>query len=132
MQLTTQLPLLLAYVTGMILALVFWRRSPGPSLLTLLATVLLLVIAVLQAFLFFYSVRARHDLGWSDERFGWMSGGNNLVGSVLRAGACGLLLIAVFMGRNAGQHAGLDLGLPRTGLASRPSEEVGITSRPGD
>jgi hypothetical protein len=109
-QLAVQAPSLLAYLVGIILALVFWRRCPGPSLLTLLALALLLVTSLVQTFLLLYLFRARADFGWDEARVGWMLSASALVGSVIRAAALGLLLAAVFLGRR---------GTPRTGPASR-------------
>jgi hypothetical protein len=105
-QLAGQAPVLLAYLVGMILALVFWRRSPGPCVLTLVATGLLLGTTLVQSFLFLYLIRAREDFGWTEERYRWMLSANALVGSVIRAVAFGLLLAAVFVGRKGVQQTG--------------------------
>jgi hypothetical protein len=43
-QLMSLSPLLLVYFVGLILALVFWRRCPTPSLLVVIAGVLLLAL----------------------------------------------------------------------------------------
>lgn len=102
-QMLVQIPILLMYVIGMILALMFWRRCRGPSLLTLLAMMLLLVTKLVQSFLFLYLVRAKEDFGWSYEDFNWILSANGLFGNFISAAAFGLVLIAVFSGRNATQ-----------------------------
>jgi hypothetical protein len=130
-QLAVQAPALLVYLGGMILALVFLRRSPGPSALTLAATGLLLVTSVAQSLASVYLVRARADLGWTDARLSAVLLANGLAGSALRAVAFGLLLAAVFVGRRVGQGSALAEALHRTGPASRDAEEHGITGRPG-
>jgi hypothetical protein len=98
-QLLGQAPVLLAYLVGLVLALVFYQRCPRPALLTLIALALLLVTTLVQSFLFIYSVRARDDFGWNDEQFGWWLSATGLMGSVIRAAAFGLMLTAVFIGR---------------------------------
>jgi hypothetical protein len=110
-QLAGQAPVLLVYLVGMILALVSWRRCPGPCALTLGATALLLVTTLVQSFLFLYLSRARIELGWSDEQYGWALSANTLVGSMIRAAAVSLLLTAVFIGRK---------GVPPSGLNRAP------------
>ena len=42
-QLLVQLPLWVAWLVGIVLALVFWRKHPRPSMLALIAVVLLLL-----------------------------------------------------------------------------------------
>jgi hypothetical protein len=130
-QLAVQAPALLVYLVGLILALVFLRRYPGPSALTLVAAGLLLLISLAQSFLSVYLVRARADFGWSDARLGAMASANALAGSALRAVAFGLLLTAVFIGRRVKQRSGPMEPLRRPGPASRQSEDHGIPGPPG-
>jgi hypothetical protein len=126
-----QSPVLLVYLVGMILALVFWRRYPGPSLLTLIATVLLLSLTVTQIFVTQYLFYMRADKGWGHEKLAWLLSAVGLTSSILRAAGLGLLLAAVFLGRRGAQRAEPNQPLQPTGPALRPSEEQGITSRPG-
>ena len=130
-QLLGQAPILLVYLVGMVVALVFWRRCPRPAMLTLIGMALLLVTTLVQSFLFIYFHWARDDFGWSHERLGWMLSANGLVGSVFRAAAFGLVLTAVFIGRKERWQTAPNEELQPTGPASRQSEEHGITSRPG-
>jgi len=130
-QLLGQAPVLLVYLVGMVLALVFWRRCPRPAMLTLIGMALLLVTTLVQSFLFIYLVWARDDFGWSQERLGWMLSANGLMGSVIRAAAFALVLTAVFMGRKERWQTTPNEELQLTGPASRQSNEYGITSRPG-
>jgi hypothetical protein len=115
----------------MILALVCWRRYPGPPALTLVAMGLLLVTTLVQSFLFFYLVRARIELGWTDEKYSSILAANALVGSLIRAVALSALLAAVFIGRKGVPQPKPYNALQRTEPASGRSEEYGITSRPG-
>ncbi len=124
-------PVLLVYLVAMTLALVWWRRWPGPCALTLASTGLLLLMALVQPFVFFYLSRAHLELGWPDERFGWMMSANALVGSVVHAAAFGLLLTAVFIGRKDVAPTAPSRALQPTAPASERSKEFGITTRPG-
>jgi hypothetical protein len=98
-QLTAQIPTLLVYVTGLIFALVYWRRCPVPSALVFAGTVMLLVVALLQPLLTQYLVQARAELSWPAQTLGWVLSAVTLGSSVLRAVALGLILTAVFFGR---------------------------------
>jgi hypothetical protein len=131
-QLLSQGPMLLAYLVGAILALVFWRRCPSPARLTLIATLLLLVVSLVQSFLVSFFVQARVDQGWSYEQVGLIMAVLGLVASLIRVTAFALLLTAVFMGRKVTPAAMFHQALPVTEpLASQGSIEHGITRLPG-
>lgn len=119
-QLAGQAPVLLAYLVGVILALVFWQRSPVPALLTLIAMVLFLMTTLVQSVLVHYLVRVSADSGMT---LGWMLSANAVIGSVLRAMAVGLMLAAVFTGRRSSLHR-------KPNQALLPTEEHHITNRP--
>ncbi|MFO0966813.1 MAG: hypothetical protein U0793_14670 [Gemmataceae bacterium] len=87
-----QLPYLLAYIAGMVLALSFWRRYPTACLLLLLGC---LVKMVASLALVFYSL-----FFWFDKGEGPIEMVPLLI-TVIDAGAYGLLLSAVFVGRRA-------------------------------
>ena len=125
-QLLGQAPLLLAYVVGVILALVFWRRCPRPSMLTFLAMMLLLITTLVQAFLIGYLLQG----GWNPEKLRLFMRATVLMGNLLHMTAIGLILAAVFIGRKVAQQSRPNQTLQLTGPASRQSEEHGITSRP--
>jgi hypothetical protein len=131
MLLLGQSPVLFVYVLGLILALVFWKRYPGPCLFLLIATVLLLVVSVTQTFATQYLIHARAEKGWKDNELGLMLSTVGLAGGVLRAVGFGFLLAAVFLGRGVAQRGTPSEALRPPGPALRPSEEQGITSRPG-
>ena len=98
-------PLLVAYLTGMILAFIYWRRYPIPSLLCLLASAVLFVTTVSQPFVTIYLFNEFVARGhWSMSDF---LATVAFVGSGLRALAVGLLLGAVFSGRRAAKTAPL-------------------------
>ena len=98
-RLGTESPMLLVYLTGMILALVFWRRCPGPSLMTLIAMILLLVTTVSLGFSQAYFLQARVEKGWTNDTYShilWITG---FLGSFMHAIAFALLFGAIFSGR---------------------------------
>ena len=99
MQLAVQAPVLLTYLVGAILALMLSRRAPGPSLLTLAATVLLLLTAVAQGSAQVWLTHAHNDLRLEPRHVGLWFSIIAFVGSGIRAVAVSLLLTAVFIGR---------------------------------
>jgi hypothetical protein len=107
-QLLPQAPLLLAYLTAVLLAVTFWQRCPTPALLTLIAAGLLLVVAVGQTFFNFYIIEARDNLGGGQTRIGWLFAAVGIISSLLWTLAFGLLLGAVFHGRRREQRPSED------------------------
>jgi hypothetical protein len=99
MQLLAQAPVLLVYLAGLILALVFWRRCPTPCLLVFVATVVLLLLTMIHPFLSGYFIQARTEMGWTHEKLGSIFSAIALTTSCLRAAALGLLLAAAFIHR---------------------------------
>jgi hypothetical protein len=130
-QLASQSPVLLVYLVAIILALVFWRRWPGPCAFTLASMGLLVLMALVQPFVFLYLSRAPLELGWPHGRVGWLMSATALTGSLIRATAFGLLLAAVFIGRKGERQMGPSRPLPPSAPAPEPSEEYGITRLPG-
>jgi hypothetical protein len=94
-----QLPVYLALLVGIVLALVFWRRHPTVSLLAVIAFVLLLIVSVVGTFLSAYLPIALQRQGVGTADVGYTVGIVNLVGSVVAGGAWAALLVAFFIGR---------------------------------
>jgi hypothetical protein len=133
MQLVAQAPLLLAYLVGFILALALRSRYPGPALLTLIATALLLVISVAQPFVFLYIISARAEWDLDHKHEAWMLSVSTIIGSTIRAASFVLLLAAVFSGRRRlARPVALPEPLPRAEPALGTADEHGITHRPGN
>src|SRR5262245_41631170 len=97
LQLASQAPILLTYLVGAILALVFWGRYPGPALLTLLACLLLLILSLAHSFVTFWLIHS-HDMREADR--GTMFAILAITSNVLRALGFAMLLTAVFVGRS--------------------------------
>jgi hypothetical protein len=102
-QLMSASPLLLVYFVGLILALVFWRRCPTPSLLVVIGSVLLSLVTVTYICVYQYLLQSRVELGWTHEKLGWALTITSLSSSCLRAAGVGLLLAAVFLQRRVPQ-----------------------------
>lgn len=100
-QLAAQSPVLLAYLVGAVLSLVFWGRYPGPAMLTFFACLLLLLVNLGQTFLIQYFIHLP-DVRAADRA--WVFTISALISSVLRAAGFGMLLTAVFIGRGPRQR----------------------------
>jgi hypothetical protein len=118
-QLISASPLLLVYFVGLILALVFWRRCPTPSLLVVIASVLLLLVTVTNICVYQYLLQSRVELGWTHEKLGWALTIVSLTSSSFRAAGMGLILAAVFLQRRVSQSAG-----PESVMRTAPAPTV--------
>ncbi|NOZ27789.1 MAG: hypothetical protein GXP39_07025 [Chloroflexi bacterium] len=94
-----ELPVLFVYVVGIILSLAFWRRYPRPCALTLIAMALLILALIGQASMGAYFAYRGPGLGLEPGRLGQMLMVRTLISSLVRALAFGLLLAAIFAGR---------------------------------
>jgi hypothetical protein len=99
MQFLGQMPLLIACLVGFVLALVYWNRVPGPARMTCLAVVLLVVASFGQTWAQQYVVQNRVTTGSSAMQISQTLSTIALIGAFIRAGAIGVLIAAVFMGR---------------------------------
>src|SRR5438477_10034593 len=95
-QLLYQAPLIIVALLGVILSIVLWGRCPGSALMTLLASILLLLASIGSAAMQSYFWSALVDRGWDHETYGRINAIVGLVGAVLRGLAVGLIVIAVF------------------------------------
>jgi hypothetical protein len=130
-QLASRSPILLAYVVGLILSLVFWRRYPRACLLTLIATALLLLNNVVVMYLSMYLIRVRSGWAWDPERFGWLMSAIALASSCVTAVGLGFLLAAVFAGRGGtSNRIRSDKALESRGEGAWQPGEDAITDRP--
>jgi hypothetical protein len=94
-------PLFVVDLVGVILALVWWRRHPRVSLLTLLAIGLLASAAVGGSFLFAWLPYHLEQRGWSFGQTSALYPVMALIRSALGAVAYALLLSAIFAGRSS-------------------------------
>lgn len=98
-QIVSQLPVLVIYAAAMIAAVIYWRRCPIPSLLTLLSAGGQLALTIGYMLLYTYLIHTRNDMGAGN--LGTILTVTGFVVNLLRAGALLLLVVAVFYGRSA-------------------------------
>jgi hypothetical protein len=99
-QLVFQGPTLVAYLVGMILAFKFLGRCRVPAILTLLAIGMLILTSIATIAWQTYVANSRWATGSSVEDISRSFLIVGVVSSLMRATAFGLLLAAIFTGRN--------------------------------
>ena len=99
--LVQDIPVMLVLLIGMVLAIVFWSRHPGVSRLTLIALLLFLARQLLGPLVSLWLTLNQRPLGGDARGLGFAMLGIGIVSSVIQAIGYGLLLAAVFAGRNA-------------------------------
>lgn len=99
-QLAIASPQLLVCFVGLILAVMFWSRSPLACMLTVVALLLMSLSLAGVPLLNNYFITQARSGSMSMEQRGWVLSSINTVASLLRAVALGLLLWAVFSGRS--------------------------------
>ena len=90
-QLAYAVPSLIVYLAGMVLAVIFIRKYPRPALLTLLATIILLVTTFGVAFAQGYLATARLEYAWSQVQYSQRLSLVSIPGSILRGLGSALL-----------------------------------------
>jgi hypothetical protein len=98
-QLVYQLPMLLVYFAGMIFAIRFLNKCRVASILTLLAVATLGFVAIGTSTAQAYLASSAAASGWSAIQIGQAFSVIGITSSVVRAAAFGLLIAAVFVGR---------------------------------
>ena len=100
-QLAYASPVIVVYLVGIVLAVIFIKKYPGPAILTLLGAVILLVNALGTAGAQAYLMRLRFDSNWTIAQYAEMMSLVSIIGSIARALGSALLLAAVFVGRKS-------------------------------
>lgn len=98
-QLLTQLPLFLVCILGVVLALVFWRRSRLASILVILGLLIHLVVVPVQVVLPQYLILLREDRNWTAENLSGILYASGMVTQLVRTLGLAFILAAVFVGR---------------------------------
>jgi hypothetical protein len=98
-QVAMQLPFLLVCLVGIVLALVFWSRSPIVSAFVLISASLLLLVSIAYLFAFPTVLNASSKESWTPERTTLIVGAISVGYAVVHAAGLGLLLAAAFTGR---------------------------------
>jgi hypothetical protein len=121
MQFLGQTPLLIACLVGFILAIAYWNRVPGAARMTCAAVVLLVVASFGQTWAQQYVIENRAAMRSSSLQISQTLSTLALIGGFLRAGAIGMLIAAVFMGRIAPANPwGFHVMPPGTGAPGWP------------
>jgi hypothetical protein len=92
-------PVVLVWLIGILLAIVFWKRHPRVSLLALIAFIGLLVLKLAGTYLNGWLPMNLDQSGWTVTQMGIRQGIFALISAVLSAGFWSLLLAAIFGGR---------------------------------
>ena len=98
--LMTQLPVILVWIVGVILALFYRKRYPKISLMALAAIVIVFVNSAAGAILNLYLALTLQARGWSANQTSLVSTAGVIVQSLIAAVAWGLVLAAIFGERN--------------------------------
>ena len=98
--LINQLPVILVWIVGVILALFHWKRYPRVSLMALAAIVIFFLNSAAGAFLSLYLPLTLRERGWSTSQMSLVYTANAIVQSLIAAVAWGLVLAAIFGERN--------------------------------
>ncbi|MCJ7694575.1 MAG: hypothetical protein MUO40_04035 [Anaerolineaceae bacterium] len=97
--LATQLPILIAFIVGIIIAIVTWKRNPKPSLLALIALIILGLLTVIGSAANFLTFILRDEFGMALSQVYPITTAVFIILTILRGGAYGLLIGAVFSKR---------------------------------
>lgn len=102
-QLVTISPILLVYLGAVCLSVANWKRSPTPSMLTLIASSVLLVLAIGQPILFRFIIAQRQGMGGNAQQLQAVIASFSVFTSIVHALGLGTLVVAVFVGRDTGR-----------------------------
>jgi hypothetical protein len=90
------IPIVLVWLIGIILAIVFWNQHPRVSLLSLIALIGLMILTLVGTFLNVWLPMNLDKSGWTVTQMGIRLGIFGFISSLLSAGFWGLLLAAIF------------------------------------
>ena len=107
--LSLQVPMLLALLVTMVLALVFWRRHPSASLGAFLGALLLFMTAVFQPLVNVRVLQSPRPVGVNPAD---MLTAVTIAANVVRGAGIGLLTWAVFTGRHGAAAGGFPMSTP--------------------
>ena len=96
-----QSPILLVWLAGFILALVYWRRHPRASLFTVIALVIFLVETLVDTYLNLWLPLMLSERGMGAVQLGQIYMIKGILTAIIGAVAWGLIVAAIFSGRGA-------------------------------
>jgi|WetSurMetagenome_2_1015567.scaffolds.fasta_scaffold447987_2 hypothetical protein len=100
------LPEFLVWLTGIILAVVFWQRHPKASLLTLIAMIGFMTTAVVSTYLSLWLPLTLQERGMPTTQIGLVFAVYGIIRSLVSAIWWGLLVAAIFGRRGEVEHGG--------------------------
>jgi hypothetical protein len=124
-QLAYRAPGMLAYLTGVVLSLVYLRRHPRPAVLALLGSGLLLLVSTASLFLAVFLLRPDGNLQQRALLFGIIG----FAASILHAIGFILVAVAVFIGRRGRMLTGVLTEAPVAPEAVSPVPGSGEETR---
>ena len=92
-------PVLIVYLVGMVLSIVFIRKYPMPAMFALAATLILFASSLGATMAQAYFFRLRYEYGWTMAQYGRMNVIVVGITTALRVLGSALLVAAVFVGR---------------------------------
>ena len=94
--LLTEIPLLLVWLTGLSLALIFWKRHPRVSLITVIAIGVFLVITPVEVFLNLWLPLYFDHQGMGFQQIALIYNLKAILQAIISAGLWTLVLAAIF------------------------------------
>lgn len=91
-----RLPLFLAWLVGIVLSIVFWKRNPKVSLLTLIAILLMACISTISTIASSAAPMMAEQFGMRVSQIGYIFGVTNIITIVAETISWGLVLGAIF------------------------------------
>ena len=97
--LATQLPILIAFIVGIIISIVTWKRNPKPSMLALIGFIILVGLTIIGSVSNFLSYFLSNSSGIRVSQIGWITTTVFTILTIIRSGAYALLIAAIFSKR---------------------------------
>lgn len=104
-QYVIQIPIFVILIVGIVLAISRWERHPQVSLLALIGLGILLLQRLVGGFLNVWLPMRMTTGTMSVTSMGWLMSARNLISALLAAVAYGLIVTAIFRGRNSGAES---------------------------
>src|SRR5262245_24611551 len=105
MQILYQLPMLLVYIAGIVLAIAFWGRQPRASMFALIGTAILLAVSILAPIVSNLSFQYWFRSSRPSSQYSTAMGVLAVIWVLVRASGYGLLFAAVYVGRRRNEMA---------------------------
>jgi hypothetical protein len=115
-------PIIIVLLIGIALALLRWRRHPRVSLLTLIASAVMIVSMIGAIFLYAWMPMTMRDRGWTSSQLGAFFAAVRIVNTLVDAAAWSMVLCAIFGWRSQRQKQDFFPPAPPT-FGNEPREQ---------